>query len=44
LSYGSNLFDGNGWFGGNLFVRREPGHFADAKPDVGAAMRFTLGF
>jgi hypothetical protein len=44
LSYGSNLLDGNGWFGGNLFVRREPGHFADAKPDVGAAMRFTLGF
>jgi hypothetical protein len=44
LSYGSNLLDGNGWFGGNLFVRRQPGHFAEAKPDVGAAIRFTLGF
>ena len=44
LSYGSSLLEGNGWVGGNLFVRRQPGHFAEAKPDVGAAIRFTLGF
>jgi subtilisin family serine protease len=44
LSYGSSLFDGNGWLGANLFARRQPGHIADAKNDVGAAIRFTLGF
>jgi len=44
LSYGSNLFDGNGWLGGNLFFRRQPGHIADSKNDLGAAIRFTLGF
>jgi hypothetical protein len=44
LSYGSTLLDGNGWVGGNLFYRRDPGHIADSKDDVGAAIRFTLGF
>jgi hypothetical protein len=44
LSYGSNLFAGNGWLGGNLFYRRQPGHIASADDDVGAAIRFTLGF
>jgi hypothetical protein len=44
LSYGSTLLDGAGWFGGNLFVRRQPGHIAGAYDDVGAAIRFTLGF
>ena len=44
LSYGSSLFDGNGWLGGNLFFRRQPGHIADSKNDLGAAIRFTLGF
>jgi hypothetical protein len=44
LSYGSNLLDGAGWLGGNLFVRRDPGHIAQSKDDVGAAIRFTLGF
>ncbi|HEY6661738.1 MAG TPA: hypothetical protein VIZ66_02340, partial [Sphingomicrobium sp.] len=44
LSYGSSLLDGNGWVGGNLFYRRDPGHIADSKDDVGAAIRFTLGF
>ena len=39
-----NLFDGNGWIGGNLFYRRQPGHIASAGDDVGAAIRFTLGF
>jgi hypothetical protein len=44
LSYGSSLLDGNGWIGGNLFFRRQPGHIADSKNDLGAAIRFTLGF
>jgi len=44
LSYGTSLLDGNGWLGGNLFYRRDPGHIADSKDDVGAAIRFTLGF
>jgi subtilisin family serine protease len=44
LSYGSNLLDGNAWLGGNLFYRRQPGHIASAPDDVGAAIRFSLGF
>jgi hypothetical protein len=44
LSYGSTMLDGNAWMGGNLFYRRQPGHIADAKDDMGAAIRFTLGF
>ena len=44
LSYGSALWDGSGWLGGNLFLRRQPGHIADADNDYGAAIRFTLGF
>jgi hypothetical protein len=44
LSYGSGLFGNAGWIGGNLFMRRDPGHIADAKDDYGAAIRFTLGF
>jgi hypothetical protein len=44
LSYGSSLVNGNAWLGGNLFYRRQPGHIAAAKDDVGAAIRFTLGF
>jgi hypothetical protein len=44
LSYGTGLFDGRGWVGGNLFYRREPGHIAAADDDAGAAIRFTLGF
>ena len=44
LSYGSALLDGNAWLGGNLFCRRQPGHIADAPDDMGAAIRFTLGF
>jgi hypothetical protein len=44
LSYGSSLWGGNGWLGGNLFARRQPGHIANARNDYGAAMRFTLGF
>jgi hypothetical protein len=44
LSYGSSLLDGNAWLGGNLFARRQPGHIADSKDDVGAAIRFALNF
>jgi hypothetical protein len=44
LSYGSGLWDGSGWLGGNLFVRRQPGHIAEADNDYGAAIRFTFGF
>jgi hypothetical protein len=44
LSYGRSLLGGNGWLGGNLFARREPGHIADAGKDVGAAVRFKLEF
>ncbi|MBA3577949.1 MAG: S8 family serine peptidase [Sphingomonas sp.] len=44
LSYGSSLWNGSGWLGGNLFMRRQPGHIADADNDYGAAVRFTLGF
>lgn len=43
LSYGRSVTD-SGWFGGNLFMRRQPGHIASAPDDVGGAVRFTLGF
>ena len=32
-----------GWLGGNIFLRRQPGHIANADDDYGAAIRFTLG-
>jgi hypothetical protein len=44
ISYGSSVLDGNAWLGGNFFYRREPGHIADSPDDVGAAIRFSLGF
>ena len=44
LSYGSRLLSDNAWIGGNLFVRRQPGHIANADNDYGAALRFSLGF
>ena len=31
LSYGTGLLGGNGWLGGNLFYRRQPGHIAAAR-------------
>ena len=43
LSYGRPVI-GSGWVGGNLFMRRQPGHVANAPDDVGAAFRFSLGF
>jgi subtilisin family serine protease len=33
-----------GEFSGNLFARRQPGHVAAMNADLGAAVRFTLGF
>jgi hypothetical protein len=44
LSYGSSLLGDAAWIGGNLFMRRDPGHIASADDDYGAAIRFTLGF
>lgn len=44
LSYGSSVLGDSGWLGGNLFLRRQPGHVASAADDYGAAIRFTLGF
>ena len=42
LGYGMRL--GNGWFSANLFGRRQPGHVAAAKPDVGGAIRYGVSF
>ena len=42
LSYGTRL--GAGWIGGNLFARRQPGHDAEAAPDIGAAIRTSFSF
>ena len=44
LNYGSAVLGNKGWLGGNLFVRRQPGHIAGAEDDYGAAIRFSLGF
>lgn len=44
LSYSTSLLDGKAWLGGNLFLRKDPGHIANADADVGAAVRFSLGF
>jgi hypothetical protein len=44
LSDGSAVLGGSGWLGANLFARRQPGHISDSKNDVGAAIRFSLGF
>lgn len=43
MSYGRAV-TASGWLGGNVFMRRQPGHIASAPDDLGAAMRFTLGF
>ena len=42
LSYSTSL--GRGWLGANIFARREPGHVASADPEMGAAIRYSLGF
>ena len=43
LSYGRPV-TASGWLGGNLFMRRQPGHVASIGNDLGGAMRFTFGF
>jgi hypothetical protein len=40
-AYGRRL--GAGWIDANLFWRQEPGNFAAAPDDLGAAVRFTMG-
>jgi hypothetical protein len=42
LSYGRPLWGGN--IAANAFVRSDPGHIESMKNDLGAALRFTLGF
>jgi hypothetical protein len=42
VSYSTGL--GQGWLGANIFARRQPGHIATADPDMGAAIRYSLGF
>ena len=44
ISYGSALFGDRAWIGGNFFYRREPGHIRGSEDDMGAALRFSLGF
>jgi hypothetical protein len=41
-AYGVGLWGGH--LSTNAFVRRDPGHIAGAPDDLGAAIRFTLGF
>ena len=42
LAYGRRL--GAAWFDANLFWRRDPGNIAAAPNDLGAAVRFSMGF
>lgn len=42
LSYETRLI--GGYMAANAFVRTDPGHVERMKDDVGAALRFTLGF
>jgi hypothetical protein len=42
LSYSTGV--GRGWLGANIFARRQPGHVESADPDMGAAIRYSLGF
>jgi hypothetical protein len=44
LSYSTNVLGDNAWLGGNLFMRKDPGHIANAGADYGAAIRLTLGY
>lgn len=44
LSYTAPVMTGAGWVGGNLFVRRQPGHYAAAGADIGGAVRLNLRF
>ncbi|HEV2080738.1 MAG TPA: S8 family peptidase [Allosphingosinicella sp.] len=42
LSYATPLLGGN--MAANAFLRTDPGHIQSMKKDIGAALRFTLGF
>ena len=44
LSYGSACSAATAGSAANLFARRQPGHISDSQNDVGAAIRFSLGF
>jgi hypothetical protein len=43
-AYGLGLFSGAGHLSANAFARRHPGNVAEVDADLGAAIRFTLGF
>lgn len=43
-AYGLPILGGAGDIGANAFLRRQPGHIQAMRDDVGAALRFTLGF
>ena len=43
-AYGFDLLGGAGHMSANAFARRDPGNVAAMKTDLGAAIRFTLGF
>ena len=43
-AYGVGLLAGTGHLSANAFARRHPGNIAEADSDLGAAIRFTLGF
>ena len=43
-AYGFDLLGGAGHLSANAFVRRDPDNVAAIKDDLGAAIRFTLGF
>ena len=43
-AYGFDMLAGAGHLSANAFARRHPGNVAAMDPDLGAAIRFTLGF
>jgi hypothetical protein len=43
-AYGFGLLGGAGHVSANAFARRDPGHISGSADDLGAAIRFTLGF
>ncbi len=43
-AYGLDLLAGAGHLSANAFARRHPGNVAEMDADLGAAIRFTLGF
>jgi hypothetical protein len=43
-AYGMDMLGGAAHLSGNAFIRRQPGHVTAMNDDLGAAVRFTLGF